>query len=211
MVRRLFVNPEKPDSEAIGEAASVIQQGGLIILPTDTAYGLAGNPMDKQVVERILKVKERNKKLGMPVLAADISDVHEICILSDIAKTLATSFWPGGLTLILSAHHPFPEGVMGPNNTLAVRIPNHPIALQVINKTGFFVTGTSANRLNEPSPRTAENAITQVGEEVDLVLDAGSTYHSADSTIIDCTKEPLQLVRLGAVDRDRLRPWLDIH
>lgn len=209
MVRRLNVDPVKPDPKVIGEAAAVIQKGGLIILPTDTAYGLAGNPRDKKVVERILAVKDRSRKPGMPVLAARLSDVHEICILSEVAKALATAFWPGGLTLILSAQRAFPEGVMGPNNTLAVRIPNHLIALQVIRETGYIVTGTSANRSNEPSPRTAENAIAQVGEEVDLVLDAGSTYHSADSTIMDCTIDPPQLIRLGVVERTRLRPWLD--
>ncbi|MFX1562617.1 MAG: L-threonylcarbamoyladenylate synthase [Promethearchaeota archaeon] len=210
MVRQLHVNPEKPDSKVIGEAAAVIRRGGLIILPTDTAYGLAGNPLDKKVVKRILAAKKRSKKLGIPVLAANIIDVKEICILSNIAKALATSFWPGGLTLILSAQRAFPDGVIGPNNTIAVRIPNHPIALQVIRETGFVVTGTSANRSNEPSPRTAENAIAQVGEKVDLVLDSGPTYHSADSTIINCTIDPPQLIRTGVVDPLRLRPWLDI-
>jgi len=209
MVRQLHVDPLKPDARVIGEAAAVIRQGGLIVIPTDTAYGLAGNPLDKSVVNRILDIKERKEKQGMPILAASISDVYEICNLSEVAKTLATAFWPGGLTLILKALRNFPKGVIGPNNTLAVRVPNHPIALQVIRESGTFVTGTSANRLNEPSPRTAENAIAQVGEEVDLVLDAGSTYHSKDSTIVDCTIDPPQLIRVGVVDNERLRPWLD--
>ncbi len=209
MVRQLHVDPLKPDARVIGEAASVIRQGGLIIIPTDTAYGLAGNPLDKSVVDRILAIKERRKKQGMPVLAASVNDVHKICILPAVAKSLATAFWPGGLTLILKTLRTFPEGVIGPNSTLAVRVPNHPIALQVIRETGSSVTGTSANRLNEPSPRTAEHAIAQVGEEVDLVLDAGSTYHTKDSTIVDCTMNPPQLIRVGAVDLESLRPWLD--
>jgi len=208
MARRLVVDADKPDPQVVEEAAEVIRRGGLVVIPTDTAYGLAGNPMDTVVVRRILEVKERKGKPGMPVLAADVSQVEDVAVLSGVARSLAESFWPGGLTLIIPARRPFPEGVQGPGGTLAVRVPSHMVARMIISRVGFPVTGTSANRSGGPSPRTAEEAIAQIGEYVDLVLDSGPTSHTADSTILDCTVDPPRAVRWGAVGREELSRWL---
>ena len=164
MVRRVKIDAVQPDSRAVSEAASVIKQGGLIILPTDTAYGLAGNPLDSVIVQKILAVKRRDSKSGMPVLAASLDQVREFTIFSEAAEQLARSFWPGGLTLILPASRDFPEGVKGPGDSLGVRVPDHPVALAIIRQTGFAITGTSANKSDAPSPRNVEDAILQVGE-----------------------------------------------
>ena len=204
----LTVDKQNPDPLIIKKVADIIHRGGIVILPTDTAYGLAGNPTDPIIVNRIIAIKGRRGKAGMPVLAADISQVIDIAELEGIAYDLAMAFWPGGLTLILPARRNLPKGVQGPRGTLAVRVPDHPVALQIINNVGFVVTGTSANRSGEPSPHTANAACSQVGEQVDLVLDAGPTYHCSTSTIVDCTVEPLRLVRRGAVPEEALRPWL---
>jgi len=208
MARRLAVDAEEPDPRIVREAAEVIRRGGLVVIPTDTAYGLAGDAADPDVVRRVLEVKGRRGKAGMPVLAASIEQVEEVAVLSGAARSLAKAFWPGGLTLIVRARHPFPEEVQGPGGTLAVRVPGHLVARMVIRQVGFPVTGTSANRSGEPSPRSAEEVIAQIGERVDLVLDAGPTSYTADSTIMDCTVEPLRVVRWGAVDEEALRPWL---
>lgn len=211
MARRLVLNPDSPDPKGVAEAAAVIRRGGLVILPTDTAYGLAADPKDPAAVERILTIKERKQKAGMPVLAANLNQARQIADLSQVAENLGQRFWPGALTLILPTRRSFPEGILGPGNTLAVRVPNHLVALHVIRYVGFAVTGTSANRSGAPSPRTAEEANSQLGSEVDLVLDGGSTRHKADSTIVDCTVHPLQVVRAGAVSKTALRPWLELR
>lgn len=211
MTRRLTLDPNSPDPKGVAEAAAVIRRGGLVILPTDTAYGIAGDPKDPATVQRILTIKERRQKAGMPVLAANLNQVRQIATLSQVAENLAQRFWPGGLTLILSARRSFPEGILGPANTIAARVPNHLVALHVIRYVGFAVTGTSANRSGAPSPRTAEEADSQLGAEVDLVLDGGPTLHTADSTIVDCTVHPLQVVRAGAVSETALRPWLEVR
>jgi L-threonylcarbamoyladenylate synthase len=202
----LTVNPQSPDPAIIRRAAEIIQGGGIVILPTDTAYGLAGSPADPSVVNRIMIIKERRGKAGMPVLAADISQVRAIAGLEGLAYDLAMKFWPGGLTLILPARRKFPEGVQGPRDTIALRVPDHPVTLKIISDVGFAVTGTSANRSGEPSPHTAAAAYSQIGEQIDLVIDAGPTYHCSTSTIVDCTVEPPRIVRQGAVPEEKLRP-----
>jgi len=210
MARRLALDPKSPDPKGVAEAAAVIRRGGLVILPTDTAYGLAGDPKDPAVVKRILTIKERTQKAGMPVLAANLNQARQIATLPPVAEKLAQHFWPGPLTLIVPARRGFPEGVLGPGNTVAVRVPNHLVAVHIIRDVGFAVTGTSANRSGAASPRTAEEAESQLGPEVDLVVDGGPTLHSADSTILNCTVYPLQVVRAGAVPEAALQPWLGV-
>ncbi len=207
----LVVDKHNPDQTIIRKAADVIQSGGIVILPTDTAYGLAGNPTDPVVVDRIIAIKGRRGKAGMPVLAADFSQVLDIAELEGKAYDLAKAFWPGGLTLILPARRNLPKGVQGPRGTLAVRVPNHPAALQIISSVGYVVTGTSANRSGESSPHTASAAYSQIGDQVDLTIDAGHTRHSASSTIVDCTVEPARLVRKGAVPEEALQTWLTVE
>lgn len=195
----LMIDSENPDSLIIQKAADAICQGGVLVLPTDTAYGLAGNPTDPVIVSRIIDIKERKGKAGMPVLAANFGQVLNIAKLEDKAHDLANKFWPGGLTLILQARHSFPEGVQGPTGSLAVRIPDHPVALEIISEVGFAVTGTSANKSGEPSPYTAADAYSQVGNQVDIIIDAGRTRHCSVSTIVDCTEDPPRLIRRGVI------------
>ena len=208
MTRRQRVNPEKPDLQVIQEVASCIKEGKLVVLPTDTAYGLTGNPLDEGVVKRILTVKQRDAKSGMPLLAADLVQVQALAILPPLAEAFTSQFWPGAVTIITTARQEFPIGVMGPNNSLAVRIPNHRITLEVIHATGYPIIGTSANKSNTASPRTAEAAATQIGDQVDYILDAGPTFHTADSTIVNFTVDPPNLLREGAVPKTDIENWL---
>jgi tRNA threonylcarbamoyl adenosine modification protein (Sua5/YciO/YrdC/YwlC family) len=160
-------------------------------------------------VNRIIDIKERRGKAGMPVLAADFLQVMDVVELEGKAYDLAQSFWPGGLTLILQARQDFPEGVQDSRGTLAVRIPNHPVALATISAVGFVVIGTSANKTGESSPHTASDAYSQIGDQVDLVIDAGPTHHCAASTIVDCTEDPPRLVRSGVISENMIRRALD--
>jgi L-threonylcarbamoyladenylate synthase len=208
MTRRQTIDSQNPDFELIQEIAALIREGHVVVVPTDTAYGLTGNPTDTKVVQRILKIKARSEKLGMPLLAASISQVREIVTLTPLAENFVTHFWPGAVTLILSAQREFPSGVIGPNESLAIRIPDHPITLEVIRATGFPIIGTSANKSNTPSPRSADLVVAQLSGQVDFILDAGSTYHSADSTIVNFMTDPPSILREGAIPLSDIESWL---
>lgn len=208
MARRQLIDPEYPDFHVIQEVANLIQKGQVVVIPTDTAYGLTGDPSNARVVERILTVKQRTKKAGMPLLAANLAQVKKLVTLSSLAERIADHFWPGAITIIAPTEQVFPPGIVGPQQSLAVRIPNHAVALALIQVTGYPIIGTSANISKAPSPRTAEMAATQLGDQVDYILDAGPTQHPADSTIVSFTKDPPKIIREGAVTRSEIEFWL---
>jgi L-threonylcarbamoyladenylate synthase len=208
MTSRQTIDPLNPDLDLIRDVATRIQQGQILVLPTDTAYGLSGNPSDASVVQRILKVKQRTKKLGMPLLAANLAQAQKLVTLPMIAMKIAAQFWPGAVTIVAPARHEYPPGILGPQNSLAVRVPNHPVTLAVIQATGYPIIGTSANISDSPSPRSAQVAATYLEGLVDFILDAGPTQHSMDSTIINFTIVPPQIIREGVVGREKLAPLL---
>jgi tRNA threonylcarbamoyl adenosine modification protein (Sua5/YciO/YrdC/YwlC family) len=208
MVRRLHLDPKEINPTLLQEAANAVQTGRLVIIPTDTAYGLTGDPANPKVVTRVLQVKGRSGKLGMPLLAADLDQVYALTTLPSYAEELAAQLWPGALTLIVRTHQEFPEGILGPHQSLAIRIPNHTVTLALIERVGFPIIGTSANISSMPSPRTADAAAAYLGSSVDLLIDAGPTSFQADSTILDCTQQPPQVLRVGAIGIDVLRRWL---
>jgi L-threonylcarbamoyladenylate synthase len=208
MTRRYTVDPQNPDPAIIADVVTLIQGGRLVIVPTDTAYGLAGDPSNPEVVQRVLNTKHREGKPGMPLLVASLSEARRLGTLSPLAETLATQFWPGALTLIVPTQHSYPDGIIGPNNSLALRVPNHPVPLRIIEALHAPIIGTSANKSDGPSPRTAAQAEAQIGAAVDCILDAGPTPLKHDSTVLNCTHSPPQIVREGALSRTTLRPWL---
>ncbi len=208
MTRRQKINPENPDIQVIQEVATLILEGKIVVLPTDTAYGLTGNPSNAKVVQRILTVKERTEKLGMPLLAVNLAQAQDLATLPPLAEAVTSRFWPGAVTIIVPARHIFPPGIAGPQDSLAVRVPNHRVTLEVIRATGFPIIGTSANRSDMPSPRTADAAETQLGDQVDYILDAGPTQHTLDSTIVNFTINPPEIIREGAVSRSDLESAL---
>ncbi len=210
MTRRQTIDAKNLDFQVIQEVAASIKKGQLVVLPTDTAYGLTGNPFDEKVVHRILTVKQRTKKLGMPLLAANLAQIQNLVILSPLVKAFIAQYWPGAVTIIVPACHEFPSGIVGPDESLAVRIPNHPVTLEVIHAIGHPIIGTSANKSNTPSPRSADAAAAQLGDQVDYILDAGPTHHSADSTIVNFIIDPPQIIREGAIAQSDIEDWLKI-
>jgi len=210
MTRRQTIDPQNPDFHVIQEVAACINEGQIVVLPTDTAYGLTGNPSDAKVVQRILSVKGRAEKLGMPLLAANLPQVQKLVTLSPRAKAFAAHCWPGAVTIIAPSCQVFPPGIIGPDDSLAVRVPNHPVTLEVIRVTGYPIIGTSANRSNHASPRSADAAASQLADFVDFILDGGPTYHSADSTIVNFMVDPPEIIREGAVARSDVECWLQV-
>ena len=197
--RVIGVDPENPSLEAIREAASVVRRGGLVVYPTDTVYGLGANPLDERAVERVYLAKERSFSKPLPVLVASLEDAKRIAVLSERAERLARAFWPGPLTLVLEARPLLPCIVTACRRRVAVRMPNNRIALLLIEESGGLLIGTSANISGYPPPRTAAEAIRQLGGRVDLVLDAGPTRLGSPSTVLDLSEGTPRVLRRGPI------------
>jgi len=183
---------------AIQTAAQTVKKGGVIVYPTDTVYGLGCNPFDQEAVRRIFRIKgERTKPL--PILASNIKEVEKIAQITEKTKKLAKKFWPGPLTMVLLKKPLLPEIVTCKLDSVAIRVPNHAITLELTRLSGGLLIGTSANKTGEKPPQTASEAVEQIGEEVDLILDGGPTPLGASSTIIDLTTEKLRVLRHGPI------------
>ncbi|MFX1487365.1 MAG: L-threonylcarbamoyladenylate synthase [Promethearchaeota archaeon] len=205
MVKVFKVDNLAPDVSAMRMAAAFARFGMLVVFPTDTIYGLGTNPFNVLAVDRLLKVKGRLEEKGVPLLVSSMNDVSEIAHFDDNAEKLAKKFWPGVLTLVLRRRRIIPDIVTGGRNSVAVRIPSHKIARDLARMVGGVIVGTSANISGKSPPKTAQEAIEQVGKEVDLVLDGGATSVGVSSTIIDLTESPPLIRRLGAVSEEQIR------
>ncbi|MFE4703229.1 L-threonylcarbamoyladenylate synthase [Streptomyces sp. NPDC056738] len=193
----------------IERAAGVLRAGGLVALPTETVYGLGANAEDPVAVARIFQVKGRppSHPLIVHIAAADQLDdwVEEV---PATARLLAEHFWPGPLTLVLRRGHRVPLEATGGLETVAVRVPDHPVALALLSAFGGGVTAPSANRFGSVSPTTADHVRAELGDAVDFVLDGGSCQVGVESTIVDVTGEMPSILRPGGVTREDLEAVL---
>lgn len=183
--------------EAIETAAALLRGGHLVVFPTDTVYGLGAHAFDPVAIEQLYRVKERPLDKGIPVLLADLDDLQQVAqAIPPTAQRLMERFWPGPLTLIVPRHTDLPS-IIAPNNTVAVRIPDHPVARSLIRAAGGAVATSSANRSGQPTVRNAWEAMDDLNGRVAAILDGGPSPGELASTIVDCTKEEPQIVRVG--------------
>jgi L-threonylcarbamoyladenylate synthase len=186
----------KATKATIQRAAQTLEKGGVIIYPTDTVYGLGCNPFNEDAVKRVFKIKgERTKPL--PILASNVKEIEKIAQVTEKVLKLAEKFWPGPLAIVLPKKPSLPSIVTCDLDSVAVRVPNHEVALELIRLSGGLLVGTSANKSRKKPPQTASEAAKQIGEEVDIILDGGPTPIGASSTIIDLTGEKPRIVRHG--------------
>jgi len=179
-------------------ASEAVKNGGLVVYPTDTVYGLGCNPFNIEAVERVFRVKGERRK-PLPILASSIDSVEKIAFLSQEAKKIAKRFWPGPLTLVLPKKPPLPDLVTCKLNSVGVRVPKHDIALQLISLSNGLLVGTSANRTGEKPPLTAHEAAQQLGEGVDVILNGGPATFGVSSTVVDLTSKKLRILREGPI------------
>jgi len=186
---------------AIQSAAQIVKKGGVIVYPTDTVYGLGCNPFNENAVKRLLKIKgERTKPL--PILASNIKEIKKIVQTTKKTIELVKKFWPGPLTVVLPQKSSLPNTVTCNLGSVAVRVPNHQVALELIRLSGGLLVGTSANKSGKKPSRTALDAAEQIGGEVDIILDGGPAPIGASSTVIDLTGERPKILRKGPVEID---------
>ncbi len=204
--RVLTVDPAVPDAAAITEAAALLTSGGLVAFPTETVYGLGADALNAHAVERIFEAKGRPADNPIIVHLADAAMLDGVAAsVSEMAHVLIDRCWPGPLTLVLPASSAVPEVTRGGLPTVAVRIPAHRVALALIRATGRPIAAPSANRSGRPSPTTAQHVLADLGEVIDLVLDAGPAPLGVESTVLDLTGPAPVLLRPGGVSLEALQ------
>ncbi|MCX5079474.1 L-threonylcarbamoyladenylate synthase [Streptomyces sp. NBC_00401] len=193
----------------IEKAAGVLRGGGLVALPTETVYGLGANAEDPAAVARIFQVKGRPPSHPLIVHIGGAEQLDDwVEDVSETARLLAERFWPGPLTLVLRRGPRVPLEATGGLDTVAVRVPDHPVALALLSAFGGGVTAPSANRFGSVSPTTADHVRAELGDAVDFVLDGGSCEVGVESTIIDVTGDAPSILRPGGVTREDLEAVL---
>jgi len=196
----------KATRKNIAVASEVVRSGGLVVYPTETVYGLGCDPLNIEAVKRVFRVKGDRKK-PLPILASSIEHIEKVTYLSKSVKSVTARFWPGPLTLVVSKKPFLPDIVTCNQDSVGVRIPNHDVAIRLIQLSDGLLVGTSANKAGRKPPKTAEEAIKQIGEEVDVILDGGPASFGTSSTVIDFTSAKPRLLREGPIS---LKEILDV-
>lgn len=196
----ISINPKRPEHPFIEQVADVLIAGGIIGYPTETIYGIGCSAFDAEAVERIYRLKGRDRQKTMILIAGDIVQVSELVKSIPVsAEKLIDSFWPGPLTLIFEASSRLHEFAFGKSKTIAVRIPDCTICLELIRETGFPLVSTSANISGQDAAVAAQQVAEAFGDQLDVIIDGGPSPERAPSTLVDITRTPARIVRRGAI------------
>jgi L-threonylcarbamoyladenylate synthase len=193
-----------------GIVHAAIMRGEVIAYPTETFYGLGADPNNAEAIERIYAIKGRRAGEALPLIAQELDVLVELgAPLPRAARQLAETFWPGALTLVLPiAAGRFPDALTAGGSTVAVRVPNHPVARALAAIAGGLITSTSANRSGQPPASTADDVHAALGDDIAVLVDGGATPGGgpggAPSTIVDVTSETPRLIRAGVVPWERV-------
>ncbi len=206
MAEVFVVDPLRPQAAPLVLAARCLARGGLVAFPTETVYGLGVNALDRAAVGRLFAAKGRPANDPLIVHAADLARLSAVVGgLPPLAHRLAARFWPGPLTLVLPRHPDLPDDVTAGLDTVAVRVPAHPVARALLERCPVPVAAPSANLFSRPSPTTAAHVLDDLADRIDIVLDAGPTDVGVESTVLDLTTDPPRILRPGAVSIEQLR------
>ena len=192
-------------SPKLEKAISILVGGGVIAYPTDTVYGLGACSDNVKAVKRVYEVKNRPMDMPLPLLLADVSWIQRVVhSIPETAYQLIDSFLPGALTLIMKKADTVPDIISGGKETVALRVPDHPLAIVLINGVGKPLIGTSANLSGKPSALNAEEVYNQLGDKIDYILDGGICPGGNESSIVDVTGEIPKLLREGAISKTEI-------
>lgn len=195
----------RADGQAVAEAARILQAGGIVVFPTETVYGLGADALDAQAVAQVFAAKGRPSDNPVIVHVADTQAARALCAAwPETAERLARAFWPGPLTLVLPRAPGIPDATTGGLDSVAVRVPRHPVAQALLRACGRPIAAPSANTSGRPSPTTAQHAYADLGERVPLYLDAGPCEVGLESTVVALLGEVPTLLRPGGVPREAL-------
>ncbi|HVE85817.1 MAG TPA: L-threonylcarbamoyladenylate synthase [Myxococcales bacterium] len=201
----MSVASESQQASLVDQAVKVLQQGGLVVIPTETVYGLAADASNELAVRRLFAVKGRPSSHPLIVHVPSAEAAHDWAEVVPLrAATLMQAFWPGPLTLVLRRSHRALDVVTAGQDSVALRVPAHPLALRILREFGGGLAAPSANRYGQVSPTTADHARADLGDAVDLVVDGGPCSVGIESTIVDARTEALAILRPGGVPKEAL-------
>lgn len=205
MVTKVIAVTKENRAAALREAGEIIKAGGLVAFPTETVYGLGGDALNPASAKKIYEAKGRPSDNPLIVHIAEMEALSAIVEeVPESAKRLASLFWPGPLTMILKKAKRVPKETTGGLDTVAVRMPVHDVALDLIEAAGGYVAAPSANRSGRPSPTTAAYVTQDLEGRIEMILDGGQAALGLESTIVDLTVEPPMLLRPGFVTEEML-------
>lgn len=185
--------------EQVEKGVKILKAGGIVAFPTDTVYGLGADISNSDAVEAIYEAKKRPRHLPLPLLISEMSQIGAVAgTVSQLTLFLARHFWPGGLTLILPKAASLPT-CFTDQPTIAVRVPDHPIPLALVQGLGKPIIGTSANTSGKISALTADEVKQQLGDRVDFIIDGGKCLNGDESTVVDATGEVPVILRHGII------------
>lgn len=187
------------------EAAEILQKGGLVAFPTETVYGLGADGLREEAARKIYEAKGRPSDNPLIIHIADRRDLGDLAEeIPEKAVKLAKKFWPGPLTMILKKSSHVPEGTTGGLDTVAVRMPSHPLALKLLKVSGIYIAAPSANTSGRPSPTCAEHVKADLDGKIDMILDGGRVEIGIESTIVDVTEKIPVILRPGFITKKML-------
>jgi len=202
----LKVNSQKPETEKIRIAADLIKKGGLVAFPTETVYGLGADALNSKAVSALFEAKKR--PIDNPPIV-HVGDPKNVYILtnqvSSKSEKLMKTFWPGPLTLVFKRSKIVPDVTVAGLDTIAIRMPNHNVALALLRESSCPIAAPSANLAGKPSPTTAQHVLDDLNGRIDAVLDAGPTHIGVESTVLDMTVDPPQIFRPGGTPYEMLK------
>ena len=199
------IDSKAVDHQKMEEAAQLIRSGELVAFPTETVYGLGADALNPQASKKIYAAKGRPSDNPLIVHIAKFEDLEEIAKeVPQEAKKLADAFWPGPLTMIVNKNEKVPYETTGGMDTVAIRMPDHPVALELIRQSGCLIAAPSANTSGRPSPTLAEHVAEDLGGRIPMILDGGEVGIGIESTIIDLTEKIPMILRPGYITKEML-------
>ena len=208
MSRRYGTSTDDEREDALSAASRAVQRGGLVVLPTDTVYGIGADAFDPAAVADLLAAKGRGREMPPPVLVSSAATLDSIAVgLPDWARALVERFWPGPLTLVCTQQPSLQWDLGDTRGTVAVRMPDHDVALALLARTGPLAV-SSANKTGLPAATDADAAEEMLGDDVDVIVDAGTSPGGRASTIVDVTGETGRVLRRGALSVEDLNDAL---
>ena len=199
------IDPGNIDADVMDRAGKLIAEGELVAFPTETVYGLGGDALDPDASRKIYAAKGRPSDNPLIVHIAEFDDMKRVAReVPEQARKLADAFWPGPLTMIVWKSDAVPEATTGGMQTVAVRMPNHPVALELIRRSGCLIAAPSANTSGRPSPTEAQHVAEDLSGKIAMILDGGPVGIGIESTIIDLTEEKPMILRPGYITPETL-------
>jgi len=198
-------------NDDLSYAVDIFLRGGLVAVPTETVYGLAGNGLDADAVAKIYEVKGRPAVKPLSLLVPDLDVAATVCAgIPESARLLAEAFWPGPLTIVLPRFDTVPDIVTAGGDTIGVRCPDHPKTLEFLRLAGVPAAAPSANISDMPSPKNAEDVLSYFDGKIECVIDGGLCNLGVESTIVSLTDKPYKILRQGALPEEEIRRILTL-